>query len=54
MYAFIHLVRTRYARIDKLRPPVTCLQCPTRAEISDLYVNAIFMRIVKKLPIIKQ
>ena len=52
MYAFIHLVRTRYARIDKLRPPVTWLQCPTRAEISE--VNAIFMRIVKKLPIIKQ
>ena len=41
-----------YARIDKLHPPVTWLQCLTRVEISDLYDNAIFLRIVKNLPII--
>ena len=37
-----------------LTPPVTWLQCPTRAVISDLHDNAIFLRIVKKLPNIKQ
>ena len=32
---------------------VTWLQCPTRAEIREFYDNAIFLRIVKNLPIIK-
>ena len=27
------------------------LQCPTQAEISDLYDNAIFLRILENLPI---
>ena len=43
-----------YARIDKLHPPVTWLQCLTRVEISDLFDNAIFLLIMKKLPIIKK
>ena len=41
-----------YARIDKLRPPGHMV---TKSDTSsNLYNNAIFLRIVKKLPIIKE
>ena len=41
-------------RQNRIAPPTCHIQCPTQAVISDLYDNAIFLRIVKKLPNIKQ